>query len=168
MHLFLYYTMIIPSMYLFGHFAVAYFIVPFLERYFREDYNLPSVLIASILPDVDLFFTKYIIHRGPTHSIISMTLLFVLLYTVFRKGISFYIALLSHSLIGDYFTVSGIQLFWPITCRWYRAPRSLVLTGTELLAFELTFFMLMFIHYLIIEQKRRLASNIENLEYTQA
>ena len=152
-HLFLYYTIVIPPMYPFGHFAVAYFIVYFLGRYVREDYSLPVVLVASVLPDLDVLFSRFIVHRGPTHSVVTMSVLFVVFYVVFRRGVLYYVALLSHSLIGDYFTAYGIQLFWPMSYRWYRAPSSLLLTGRELIVVEFGLFVLMIIHIFVVRRK---------------
>jgi membrane-bound metal-dependent hydrolase YbcI (DUF457 family) len=54
-------------------------------------------------------------HRGPTHSFITITLLMIPFFVVYRKqAIPYYAALLSHILIGDFFT-GGIQLFWPLS-----------------------------------------------------
>ncbi len=45
-----------------GHFALGYFIAIYLNRYLKEDTYLPLVLIASILPDIDILFNQYIVH----------------------------------------------------------------------------------------------------------
>ena len=77
--------------------------------------NLPLLLVASVLPDVDLFFT-FVMHRGPTHSIITITVLMIPFFVVYRKqAIPYYAALLSHILIGDFFTAGGAELFWPLS-----------------------------------------------------
>lgn len=55
-------------------------------------------------------------HRGPTHSIITITVLMIPFFVVYRKqAIPYYAALLSHILIGDFFTAGGVQLFWPLS-----------------------------------------------------
>ena len=112
----------------------------------KEEYSLPFILTVSILPDVDLLFKEYIVHRGPTHSVVTMTLLFVPIYLYLRRGLPYYVILLSHSLIGDYFTGNGVQLFWPLTMAWYKAPRTMLLTGLTHAYVELALSVLMLIH----------------------
>jgi len=74
--------------------------------------NLPLLLASSVLPDVDLLL-RFLTHRGPTHSILTITVLMIPFFVVYRKKtIPYYAAILSHILIGDFFT-GGIQLFWP-------------------------------------------------------
>ena len=141
-------------MYPLGHFAISYFLVNILKRFHKEEYNLPAVLIASILPDIDIIFHRYIVHRGPTHSIITMTLAFIPVYLYFRKGIPYYVSLLSHSLIGDYFTAYGTQLLWPITNNWYRAPSQLIINGRELIITESALFITMLIHIIYTKRKK--------------
>ncbi len=76
--------------------------------------NLPLLLAASVLPDVDLLL-RFLTHRGLTHSLIIITALMIPFFVVYRKqAIPYYAALLSHILIGDFFT-GGIQLFWPLS-----------------------------------------------------
>jgi membrane-bound metal-dependent hydrolase YbcI (DUF457 family) len=76
--------------------------------------NLPLLLAASVLPDVDLFL-RFLMHRGPTHSIITITILMIPLFIIYRKQAApYYAGLLSHVLIGDFFT-GGTQLFWPLS-----------------------------------------------------
>lgn len=140
-------------MYPLGHFAISYFLVNILKRFNKENYNLPAVLIASVLPDIDIIFYRYIVHRGPTHSIITMTLAFIPVYLYFHKGIPYYVSLLSHSLIGDYFTAYGTQLFWPVTNNWYRAPSQLIINGRELIITESALFILMLIHLIYTKRK---------------
>ena len=136
-------------MYPFGHFALGYFIAIYLNRYIKEDTFLPLVLLASILPDIDIFFSQYIVHRGPTHSIITMSLLFIPFYIIYRKGFTLLAAVYSHSLIGDYITARGIQLFWPLTDNWYRAPPQFHLNGHETIIIESILFVIMLIHIIL-------------------
>ncbi len=83
--------------------------------------NIPLLLVLSILPDIDIaydFLTGTELHRGPTHSIIVAILAFVPFFIVYRKkAIPYFLALISHSLIGD---ISGqVQLFWPLSTNQY-------------------------------------------------
>ena len=133
-------------MYPMGHFAVSYFLVEFFNRFLKEDYKLSVLFFASILPDVDLFFYSHITHRGPTHSIIIITLIFIPIYIYNRSGVSYFIALLSHPLIGDIFQGSGTQLLWPLSKQWYGVPYQYRLLGRELILLELLLLVLMIIH----------------------
>ena len=82
--------------------------------------NLPLLFATSVLPDVDLLL-RFLMHRGPTHSLIILTLLMIPFFVVYRKqAIPYYAALLSHVLIGDLFT-GGIELFWPLSQGWFGA-----------------------------------------------
>jgi membrane-bound metal-dependent hydrolase YbcI (DUF457 family) len=76
--------------------------------------NLPLLFVASVLPDIDLLL-RFLMHRGPTHSFITITILMTPFFIVYRKQvIPYYAALLSHILIGDFFT-GGVELFWPLS-----------------------------------------------------
>jgi hypothetical protein len=97
--------------------------------------------MSSILPDVDLLL-RFLIHRGPTHSLLTITVLIIPFFVIYRKqAIPYYAALLSHVLIGDYFT-GGIELLWPITQGWFGAfnfdVASMPIAATELGLFILT------------------------------
>jgi len=140
-------------MYPLGHIAISYFLVNLYTRFKKVEYSLPLVLFISVLPDIDIIFYGFIVHRGPTHSIIIMTLAFIPFYLIFRKGGPYYVALLSHSLIGDYFTAYGIQLFWPITKNWFRAPSPLLLTGRMVMIAEVALFLLMLTHWAYTNRK---------------
>jgi membrane-bound metal-dependent hydrolase YbcI (DUF457 family) len=103
--------------------------------------NMPLLLAASVLPDVDLLL-PFIQHRGPTHSIITITALMIPFFIVYRKkAIPYYAALLSHILIGDFFT-GGVELFWPLSNNMFGAlnfeVNSLAIAVTELVLFLFT------------------------------
>ena len=110
-------------MFAIGHFALGYLTGKGSSKFLKAKINLPLILVISVLPDIDLIL-QYInpelfMHRGPTHSIITFTLLFLPLFVMYRKNaVPYYAALLSHSLIGDFFT-GGIELFWPISKGWF-------------------------------------------------
>lgn len=77
--------------------------------------NIPLVLALSVIPDADTV-VQFTNHRGPTHSIIVALIIFAPILFVYRKkALPYLIALIQHSLIGDYFTGGGIQLLWPLT-----------------------------------------------------
>lgn len=80
--------------------------------------NLPLLFAVSVFPDVDLILS-FLMHRGPTHSLITITVLMIPFFIVYRKqAIPYYAALLSHILIGDFFT-GGVELFWPMSQGWF-------------------------------------------------
>jgi membrane-bound metal-dependent hydrolase YbcI (DUF457 family) len=76
--------------------------------------NLPLLFVVSVLPDIDLI-PLFIMHRGPTHSLVVITLLSLPFLVVYRKQmIPYYLVLLSHVLIGDFIT-GGAQMLWPLS-----------------------------------------------------
>ena len=124
-----------------GHFALGYLFGKGSSKLARVKVNLPLLLAASVLPDVDLLL-RFLMHRGPTHSILTITVLMIPFFVVYRKqAIPYYAALLSHILIGDFFT-GGIELFWPLSHNWFGAlnfqVNSLTIAATELSLFLLT------------------------------
>ena len=102
--------------------------------------NLPLLLAASVLPDVDLLL-RFLTHRGPTHSLITITVLMVPFFFLYRKrAIPYYAAMLSHILIGDFFT-GGVELFWPLSHSTIGAL-NLDTAGLLVSTIELIFFLL--------------------------
>lgn len=106
-----------------GHFALGYLTGKGSSRLLKVKLNLPLLLAVSVISDVDLILQfvdpTLFMHRGPTHSIITFTVLLVPLFIIYRKrAVPYYAALLSHSLIGDFFT-GGLELFWPMSQGWF-------------------------------------------------
>jgi membrane-bound metal-dependent hydrolase YbcI (DUF457 family) len=85
--------------------------------------NIPTVLMLSVIPDVDILvgiFIPTFEHRGPTHSVIMALIVFIPIFAVYQKRATPYlIALIQHSLIGDFMVGGQIQLLWPITTGYY-------------------------------------------------
>ena len=124
-----------------GHFALGYLFGKGSSKLARVKVNLPLLLAALVLPDIDLIL-RFLMHRGPTHSILTITVLMIPFFAVYRRqAIPYYAALLSHILIGDFFT-GGIELFWPLSQHWFGAlnfqVNSLPIAATELTLFLLT------------------------------
>jgi membrane-bound metal-dependent hydrolase YbcI (DUF457 family) len=66
-------------------------------------------------------------HRGLTHSIIILTIVFIPAFAIYKKiSIPYFAALMQHILIGDFLTGGGIQLLWPITQTWYGIGTSMI------------------------------------------
>lgn len=89
-------------------------------------------------------------HGGPTHSIILFLAMAFPAFIIWRKQtIPYLVALVSHSLLGDYLTrpsrALGIQLLYPLTSNWFSAGSGaarLTYVYCELVLFA-TFLMLM-------------------------
>ncbi|MDH5375483.1 MAG: metal-dependent hydrolase [Candidatus Bathyarchaeota archaeon] len=81
--------------------------------------NIPLVLTLSVIPDIDIFLSSFVEHRGPTHSLIMALIAFIPIFAVYhKKATPYLIALIQHSLVGDYVT-GPTQLLWPITTQSY-------------------------------------------------
>jgi membrane-bound metal-dependent hydrolase YbcI (DUF457 family) len=77
--------------------------------------NVPVLLVLSIIPDIDILVGVEAFHRGPTHSLITAALVFLPFFILYRRrAIPYFLALVSHGLIGDLFVGGNIQLFWPL------------------------------------------------------
>jgi len=102
-----------------GHMAIAYLLGKGSSKKLHVNLNIPLLLVLSILPDIDIiydFLTGAEIHRGPTHSIVVAALAFIPIFIIYRKkAIPYFLALISHPLIGDFFIGGKLQLFWPIS-----------------------------------------------------
>jgi membrane-bound metal-dependent hydrolase YbcI (DUF457 family) len=98
--------------------ALAYLLAKASGKLLKVNFNIPVILVLSVLPDIDLIFSfllKSDIHRGPTHSIIVAILVFIPFFVLYRqKAAPYFAALASHSLIGD--IIGGqVQLLWPLS-----------------------------------------------------
>jgi membrane-bound metal-dependent hydrolase YbcI (DUF457 family) len=106
-----------------GHMAIAYLLGKGSSKALRIKLNISILLVLSILPDVDIiydFFTGSDLHRGPTHSIVVALIAFIPLFIIYRKKtIPYFLALISHPLIGDFFIGGRVQLFWPFSTTQY-------------------------------------------------
>lgn len=101
-----------------GHLAIGYLSAKVFQKLLKTDINLPLIFFLSLIPDVDLLIPG-LVHRGITHSIIVLTLVFMPIFLFYRKtSIPYFVAVAQHSLVGDFF-MGGIQMFWPLTSNWY-------------------------------------------------
>ena len=106
-------------MYAIGHFAIGYLIGKASAKILKVQLNMPLLLAASVIPDIDLLL-RFMQHRGPTHSLIMIMVLLIPFLVLYRKtAVPYSLALVSHSLIGDF--VGGTQLFWPLSTEWFGA-----------------------------------------------
>jgi membrane-bound metal-dependent hydrolase YbcI (DUF457 family) len=86
----------------------------------RLHINPHVIFFLGILPDIDLFLSRYgIAHRTITHSMIFWVIAFIPVFIRYRKAsIPYLIAAVQHIIFGD-FVVSHATPFWPLTdYRW--------------------------------------------------
>jgi len=99
--------------------SIAYLLGKGSSKPLRYKPNIPLLLVLSIIPDVDIIFdllTGAQLHRGPSHSVVVAIVAFIPLFIVYRKkAIPYFLALISHSLIGDFFIGGQVQLLWPFS-----------------------------------------------------
>jgi membrane-bound metal-dependent hydrolase YbcI (DUF457 family) len=109
-------------MFAIGHFALGYLTGRGASKLLGVKLNMPLLFLASIIPDMDLILERLnplFMHRGPTHSIITFTVLMIPFFVRYRKqAIPYFIALVSHSFLGDLFT-GGFEMLWPISQQWF-------------------------------------------------
>jgi len=102
--------------------ALAYLLGKASGKLLKVNFNIPLILVLSIIPDIDLIFMPSM-HRGPTHSIIIATLVFIPFFVLYRqKATPYFAALASHSLIGDFFIGGQLQLLWPLSTQQFGLP----------------------------------------------
>jgi len=98
-----------------GHIALGHITGKVLGKATGHNPSIPLLWTLSLLPDID-FLIPGIIHRGPTHSILLALLLCApfLIYKP-RKAAPYFVALFTHSIVGDFLTNGGVMLLWPIS-----------------------------------------------------
>src|SRR4030042_300438 len=102
-------------MYAIGHFALGYLTGKAIAKPLHIQLNMTLLLTASVIPDVDLLL-RFLDHRGPTHSLITIAILITPFLIYYGKAaIPYAVALASHSMIGD--IIGGTQLLWPLSTR---------------------------------------------------
>jgi hypothetical protein len=108
-----------------GHLAFGYISSKTSAKLLNTGFNIPVVLLLSVIPDVDLLI-PFLQHRGPTHSVIMALVVFVPFFVVYHgKAIPYFVALVQHSLVGDYLAGGRVQLFWPLTTQTYGTSMSI-------------------------------------------
>jgi membrane-bound metal-dependent hydrolase YbcI (DUF457 family) len=102
-----------------GHLALGYILGKASAKLLKTKVNVPAALVLSVIPDIDILI-PFLEHRGPTHSIITALIVFIPIFAIYRqKAAPYFLALASHSLIGDYIAGGRTQLFWPATLNHY-------------------------------------------------
>ena len=102
-----------------GHLALGYVLEKATSKSLNVNLNIPLLLVASIISDIDLLIPGFI-HRGSTHSLIPIFLFFLPAFALYReRAAPHFVAVIQDSIPGDYFTSGGTQLLWPLTPYWY-------------------------------------------------
>jgi membrane-bound metal-dependent hydrolase YbcI (DUF457 family) len=154
-----------------GHFAAGYILAKGSGRLLKVNLNIPIVLTLSIIPDADIIIGQGVYHRGPTHSIILAFLVFLPAFVIYKKtAIPYFIALIQHSLLGDYITGGNIQLFWPLVLRGYgtdwlniTSPANITIEWSLFLGSVLIMFKAKDLHALLRPKKSNLILTIPTL-----
>ncbi|MDR2202731.1 MAG: metal-dependent hydrolase [Nitrososphaerota archaeon] len=134
-----------------GHISLAYILGKISSKTLKVNPSIPLLMTLSILPDIDIAIGTLIgstIHRGPTHSILFALIVFTPIFIIYKKrAIPYFIAYISHFLIGDFFVGGHLQLLWPLTTStfglhdagfMYIGINDPINITTELLLFTLT------------------------------
>jgi len=114
-----------------GHIALGYILGKASARSLKTDLNIPLAMTLCVIPDMDILLeniglAQVIPHRGPMHSFLAALIVFIPFFALYRKkAVPYFIALVQHSLIGDYLTGGKLQLLWPITLRQFGTARSI-------------------------------------------
>ncbi len=102
-----------------GHLALGYLTGKAASKLLDVKINVALLFLVSILPDIDFFIGLG--HRGPTHSIIVQTIVFIPILLIYRRQAApVFVSLMQHSFLGDLSSGSGgVQMLWPVTSQWY-------------------------------------------------
>ena len=99
--------------------ALGYLLSKGSAKALKTDLNLPIALTLSVIPDIDIFI-PFLEHRGPTHSLALALLAFVPVLAINGKRAAPYLlALVQHSVVGDYLIGGQTQLLWPMATPSY-------------------------------------------------
>jgi len=98
-----------------GHFALGYILAKLASKITKTKVNVALIFTLSVIPDVDILI-PYVVHRGPFHSAIMASIVFIPIFVLYHKNaLPYFIAIIHHSLIGDYIAGGKVQLLWPLT-----------------------------------------------------
>ena len=147
--------------------SLAYLLGKGSSKLLHVKINIPLLMVLSIIPDVDIIFdslTGAQLHRGPSHSVVVAIIAFIPFFIVYRKkAVPYFLALVSHSLIGDFFIGGNVQLLWPISPNKFGFTFLSVFSPINILL-ELTLFLLaMLVLYKSRDYKVFFSNNKSNL-----
>jgi len=103
-----------------GHMALAYLLSKSSAKLLKVNFNIPLILVLSLIPDADILLGVSELHRGPTHSLIIALIIFIPFFALYRrKAVPYFLALISHAAIADFLIGGNIMLFWPLTSQLF-------------------------------------------------
>lgn len=98
-----------------GHFGLGYLFGKFASKLVGTRLNFALLFSVSVLPDFDFLLFGFFRHREPSHSLLFSLLVCLPFLCIYKKkALPYFVALLSHSLLGD-IHLGGNQLFWPFS-----------------------------------------------------
>lgn len=149
-------------MYAVGHISLGYLTAKLLNKATKQNLNIPAIWTLSLIHDIDLLIPG-LQHRGPTHSIILITIVFApLLIAKKEKVAPYFIATAIHPFV-DYMTKGGAQLFWPLSHQWIQYKNAMSMISTIETNIELTLFLTLIGTIIILQDyKHLLNSDIRN------
>jgi membrane-bound metal-dependent hydrolase YbcI (DUF457 family) len=123
-----------------GHMALAYIIAKPTAKLLKTNLIIPLVMVLSVLPDIDLIVPAF--HRGPSHSVVTALIAFLPVFVLYaEKAVPYFLALVSHSLIGDFLIGGHVQLLWPLSRDFYNNNfLNIKITDSANIALELILF----------------------------
>lgn len=141
--------------------ALGYILGKGSARLVKTNLNIPLVLVLSVIPDIDILaehidgLASVIPHRGPIHSVIVALVAFLPIFIIYHKAaLPYFIALIQHALIGDYFSGGQLELFWPITQQKFGYPMSI--QSIQNVGLELSLFIVSIILLLATKDLRKM------------
>jgi LexA-binding, inner membrane-associated putative hydrolase len=133
-----------PATFAVGHMSLGYLLGKASAKPLGLRPNVALLMVLSILPDIDILAGIHNFHRGPTHSVIAAILIFIPFFIVYRKrAFPYFLALISHALIGDLVVGGNLQLFWPLTTESVTLPAPfphIEITSNTNVAIEISLF----------------------------
>ncbi len=99
--------------------ALAYLLGKASAKPLKINPNIPALLVLSLLPDIDIILSNLTgleLHRGFTHSLVFAVVMSIPFFVLYgKRAVPYFLALISHAFIGDFFIGGQLQLFWPFT-----------------------------------------------------
>jgi membrane-bound metal-dependent hydrolase YbcI (DUF457 family) len=124
-----------------GHLALGYLSGRGSAKLLAQKVSVPLILALSIIPDTDILFRQFVEHRGPAHSIIVLFAVFLPILAIYRmEAVPYFLAILSHPLIGDYLVGGPIKLLWPLSMQYFGL--GLTMGGSTDIVLEWSMFLL--------------------------
>jgi hypothetical protein len=131
--------------------SLAYLLGKGSSKLLRVKINIPLLMVLSIIPDADIIFDRLTgaqLHRGPSHSVVVAIIAFIPFFIYYRKkAVPYFLALISHSLIGDFFIGGNLQLLWPFSNAKFGLTYLSVFSPINILLELILFLMAMLVLY---------------------